>query len=166
MLELIELQKDVEDWVYDFVSVYNQQLEAIPCPFAKQAVANDRIIWKIATTEYELEKICTDYTDHELWLHREVLVVGINPEHMSFTVLEDKIDELNKEVLRPAGLIGLEDHPYKKEVVSGVQMNHGKWALVLIQSEDKLSKASKILEKQGYYDKWTREQLDEVVNWR
>ena len=117
MLELIELQKDVEDWVYGFVSVYNEQLEAIPCPFAKQAVANDRIIWKIATTEYELEKICTDYTDPELWLHREVLVVGINPEHMSFTVLEDKVDRLNKEVLRPAGLIGLEDHPYKKEVV-------------------------------------------------
>lgn len=162
----MELQKDVEDWVYDFVSVYNEQLEAIPCPFAKQAVVNNRIIWKIATTEYELEKICTDYTDQELWAHKEVLVVGINPEHMSFTVLEDEIDRLNKEVLRPSGFIALEDHPHKSEVVSGVRMNHGKWALVLIQSEEKLGKASKILEKQGYYKKWNREQLDEVVNWR
>lgn len=166
MLKLIELQKDVENWVYDFVSVYNEQLEAIPCPFAKHAMVNNRIIWKVATTLSELENICNNYTDQDLWEMKEILIVGINPEHISFAELEEETDRLNREVLIDAGLIALEDHPNKPEMVSGVTMNQGKWALVLIQSKEKLTKASQILEKQGYYSKWTKEQLDEVVNWR
>ena len=166
MLDLIKLQKDVEDWIYDFVSVYNKDLEAIPCPFAKEAVASNKIIWKLATTDYELEKICKDYTDQELWTNKEVLTIGIRPDHISAESLTSNIEHLNKNVLQPVGLIALEDHPDKPEIVSDVKMNQGSWALVLIQSSDKLQHASKILKSRGYYDKWSQEQLDEVVNWR
>ena len=45
-------------------------------------------------------------------------------------------------------------------------MNNGEWAIVLVQSKEKLDKASAILERQGYYNNWSKENLDDVVNWR
>jgi hypothetical protein len=66
----------------------------------------------------------------------------------------------------PKGLVALEDHPDDIEVVNGATMNQGTWALVLIQESSKLKAASDMLKKQGYYDNWTQEQLDDVVNWR
>jgi len=166
MLKLMELQKDVENWIYDFVSVYNEQLETIPCPFAKQAVARNQIVYKVAESVSDLDSICMMYKDPALWETKEVLVIGMEPQLISAMTLVDEVDRLNKEVLIPAGLIALEDHPNHKETISGVGMNHGKWALILIQSKEKLNAASKILEKQGYYNKWTSEQLNEIVTWR
>lgn len=166
MLKLMELQKNVEDWVYDFVSVYNEQLEAIPCPFAKQAVIRNQITYKIAESVSDLDRLCMEYRDPALWEIKEVLVIGLEPQLISAMALVDTVERLNREVLLPAGLVALEDHPDNKEVVSNVEMNQGKWALVLIQSKDKLNNASKILERQGYYKKWSQEQLDEIVTWR
>jgi hypothetical protein len=162
----MELQKDVENWIYDFVSVYNEQLETIPCPFAKQAVARNQIVYKIAESVSDLDNICTMYKDPALWETKEVLVIGIEPQLIGAMTLVDEVDRLNKEVLIPAGLIALEDHPDREEIISELKMNQGKWALILIQSKEKLNAASKILEKQGYYNKWSKNQLDEVVNWR
>jgi hypothetical protein len=162
----MELQKDVENWIYDFVSVYNEQLETIPCPFAKQAVARNQIVYKIAESVSDLDSICTVYKDPTLWETKEVLVIGMEPQLIGAMTLVDEVDRLNKEVLIPAGLIALEDHPDREEIISELKMNQGKWALILIQSKEKLNAASKILEKQGYYNKWSKNQLDEVVNWR
>jgi hypothetical protein len=161
-----ELQNDVENWIHNFVSVYNEQLENIPCPFAKQAVIRNQITYEIAKSVSDLDRLCMEYKDPALWEIKEVLVIGLPPDLISAMSLVDAMERLNKEVLIPAGLIALEDHPDNKEVISDVEMNQGKWALVLIQSKYKLNNASRILERQGYYKKWTKEQLDEVVNWR
>jgi hypothetical protein len=37
---------------------------------------------------------------------------------------------------------------------------------LIIQSLSDLNNKSKELEKTNYYNHWTKEQLDEVVNWR
>ena len=77
-----------------------------------------------------------------------------------------EIEKINRVILMPNGLVALEDHPTSVEIVNGAKMNQGKWILVLIQSIDKLNRASEILKKQGYYDNWSQENLAEVVNWR
>jgi len=166
MNKVAELQHDVENWIHDFVSVYNEQLENIPCPFAKQAVVRHQITYEIAESVSDLDRLCIKYKNPALWEIKEVLVIGLVPQLISAMTLVDTVERLNKEILIPAGLIALEDHPDNKEVISDVEMNQGKWALILIQSKDKLKNASKILERQGYYKNWTQEQLDEVVTWR
>jgi len=166
MNNVAELQNDVENWIHNFVSVYNEQLENIPCPFAKQAVVRNQITYEIAESVSDLDRLCMEYKDPALWEIKEVLVIGLAPQLISAMALVDAVERLNKEVLIPAGLVALEDHPDNKEIISDAEMNQGQWALILIQSKDKLNKASKILERQGYYKKWTQEQLDEVVNWR
>ena len=66
----------------------------------------------------------------------------------------------------PKDIVSLEDHPNDVEIVNGVQMNFGLCGIVLIQRLSKLNKASKILRKQGYYKNWSKQNLEDVVEWR
>ena len=60
----------------------------------------------------------------------------------------------------------LEDHPDEEENINGVIMNNGKYPIVLMQRLSKIQMFSGILKKRGYYDVWSKENLDDVVNWR
>jgi hypothetical protein len=158
--------EDVTDWVEEFVSVKNETLGHIPCPFAKRAILDDKIIWLTASTISDLEKIITWQSNKELWGNKEVLIIGMKKDSITPFDLHEKIQSINQKVLIPNGLVALEDHPETIETINSVKMNQGEWVLVLIQSIDKLNRASEILKKQGYYDNWSKENLDDVVNWR
>jgi hypothetical protein len=60
----------------------------------------------------------------------------------------------------------LEDHPDSEEFINGVQMNFGKCGLMILQRLSKLNTATTQLKNKGYYDTWSEENLDQVVNWR
>lgn len=165
------LAKDIETWIVDWVSQYNKNLDAVPCPFARQALVDDKILirelepWEhISMAEYfqsELE----NYTFH--WPNgKEVVVLGCRPELISSDELEQIVDECNQTFLKDRKYIALEDHPANLEIIAGEVMNQGSWALVLVQLKSKLDKASAILEKQGYYKTWSQENIDDVVSWR
>lgn len=166
MLDLIKFKSDVSDWIYDFVSRYNTELEAIPCPFAKQALNNNRIVWKLAYNRIDVYNICYDYSYDNIWNNKEVVIIGLDPKNITAEDLSDHIKRLNKEILMPKGYIALDDHPDDEEIINNVKMNQGKWAMVLIQSTSKLIQASVSLEKQGYYSKWSQKNLEDVVSWR
>ena len=55
---------------------------------------------------------------------------------------------------------------FSEELIDGVKMNHGKLVLVVIQRLERLNRFTKSLRKGNYYDKWSKENLDDVVNWR
>ena len=63
-------------------------------------------------------------------------------------------------------IVALEDHPDDEEDVNGVKMNFGKCIIILVQRLSKINEASELLKKKGYYDVWSKENLDDVVNWR
>ena len=63
-------------------------------------------------------------------------------------------------------IVALEDNPNDEEFVNGVHMNFGECIIVLVQRLSKVNEASTILKKKGYYDTWSKENLDDVVNWR
>jgi hypothetical protein len=60
----------------------------------------------------------------------------------------------------------LEDHPDSEEYVNEVKMNFGKCGLMILQRLSKLNTAANQLKNKGYYNTWSQENLDEVVNWR
>lgn len=163
MKEFIE---DVSSWIHEFVSVHSETLGHIPCPFAKQALLDDKIIWHTAKSIDDLEKLTIWLSDKTIWNSKEVLIIGMEEHTIRPKDLYRNIEKINRDILMPNGLIALEDHPASVEIVNGTKMNQGKWILVLIQSIDKLNRASEILKKQGYYDNWSQENLDEVVSWR
>ena len=72
---------------------------------------------------------------------------------------------INKQ-LKANDFVVLEDHPKIEENVNGVIMNNGKYAICLMQRLSKINRFSDILKRQGYYDVWSEENLEDVVNWR
>ena len=80
-------------------------------------------------------------------------------------LLSQKVAELNKQY-KTKDLVALEDHPNSVELIDGVSMNHGHLVLVVIQRLQRLNQFSSNLQKTKYYDKWSEENLDDVVSWR
>jgi hypothetical protein len=166
-----KLQQDLETWIYNWVSVYNKNLQAVPCPFAKQAYVDNKILvhevkpesgYSIAELIYRnLDQLTQDWPKD-----KEVVVLGVNPDYVTASKLEDTVAECNSRLLIARGYIALEDHPDAPEIVAGESMNQGSWALVLVQSKEKLDKASAMLERQGYYKSWSQNNIDDVVSWR
>lgn len=155
---------DVKSWVLDWVSKHNEKLGHIPCPYAKQAILQDRIeyVWcdKLADLNITLIGLL------EQGMPNDVVAIGMDPNSVTPYDLSLAVKHANSRWLMPIGLVALEDHPHDPEIIAGEIMNQGTWALVLIQETEKLNAASSILDKQGYYDRWTQEQLDDVVTWR
>lgn len=166
------LKQDIEEWVLQFVSVHNSTLGAIPCPFAKEAILTSKIEYIEFSNAYEhisnhdyLIAICENITYH--WpKNKEIAIIGCDPMLVSVKELSSAADIANNKFLRKRGYVVLEDHPNDEEIISNVVMNQGSWALLLVQSLDKLNNASNKLRKQGYYDSWSKENIDSVVSWR
>lgn len=166
-----KLQEDLESWIYNWVSVYNNNLQAVPCPFAQQAYVDNKILIHeiLPLGGYSVSELIYANLDHatQAWPEdKEVLVLGCRPELIDCDELASTIADCNQELLMPRGYVALEDHPDSPEVIAGEVMNQGSWALVLVQSSTKLDKASAMLERQGYYKTWSQDNLNEVVAWR
>lgn len=157
-------KEDIKTWVFDWVSKHNEQLGHIPCPFAKQAILQDKIeyVWCDSAADLNITLVGIA----EQGLPNEVVAIGMDPTEISPGDLTLLTKHANDRWLMPIGLVALEDHPHDPEIIAGEPMNQGTWAILLVQATAKLNAASKMLAKQGYYDLWTQEQLDDVVNWR
>jgi hypothetical protein len=162
--DLETLKIDVSAWILNWVSKYNTQLETTPCPFARQALLTNKVDWHYSKSlsDLELKLISVAHKG----LSNDVLIIGLDPLTIRATDLSQTIQIYNNKLLLPNDIVALEDHPDDVEYVNNVKMNHGNWALILLQNNSKLNSASEILRHQGYYKLWTPEQLDDVVNWR
>lgn len=159
-----KLKADVSAWIMDWVSVHNDKLGHVPCPFARNALMNDKIHWILCEDAEHISNHL--YALMELGLPKEVVVIGCARTDVTAKQLAKIVKHANNKWLLPSELVALEDHPDDPEVVAGASMNQGYWALVLVQETAKLNSASEMLKKQGYYDRWTQAQIDDVVTWR
>ena len=157
---ITEFKEDVEKWIVDWVSVYNDKLKHVPCPFAKKAMLDGQIDWSFVESIEELRDLLQNvYFDKEVWM------IGFDPKKINSDELSEEVLRFNSDYM-PKGIIALEDHPHEKEVILGEQMNQGKWGWVGIQRLAKIDKASQMLAKTGYYDLWSEEAYADVVAWR
>jgi hypothetical protein len=72
----------------------------------------------------------------------------------------------NTEHLLRNDLLALEDHPHDVEMVNGVCMNQGTWALALVQSLSDLDAKAKLMAHKGFYDTWPEEYLTALFQHR
>jgi hypothetical protein len=80
-------------------------------------------------------------------------------------MLTKLVEVFNMEAMKE-DIVALEDHPLNEEIINGTKMNFGLCSLVLVQRLSKINKASNILKEKGYYENWSKENLDDVVTWR
>jgi hypothetical protein len=72
----------------------------------------------------------------------------------------------NEEFLLARDLIVLEDHPADVELVNGVTMNQGTYALALVQSLSDLDQRAAQMAAKGFYDTWPEDYLKPLFNHR
>jgi hypothetical protein len=162
MFNLEEAQTYILKWIDDFVSQPNPDINNFPpCPFAKQAILDNKVefeVCEIKIDSYLKEKAKRWNEDTDVCC---IFVPNINSTNLSVMV-----ENTNKLYLMEQDFVVLEDHPDEEENINGVIMNNGKYPIVLMQRLSKIQMFSGILKKRGYYDVWSKENLDDVVNWR
>jgi hypothetical protein len=153
------IRQQLEHWLTDFVEQPNPLLNNWPpCPYAKQARLSNKIhiVFNNPLSIAEYVSLLNDYD-----------VVVLCFDHVKFS--SDQIELFSKHInsiLLWQDYVVLEDHPDSEEFINGVQMNFGKCGLMILQRLSKLNTATTQLKNKGYYDTWSEENLDQVVNWR
>ncbi len=159
--ELIVLQ--LNEWMMSFVEQPNPALgNWAPCPYARQARVNGLTSIKFSTIP-ELRDVVKESI--ETLEHKDVVVICFDHQYIDPVSLQEFVNGMNK-MLMPIDYVILEDHPDAPEYINGIKMNFGQCGLLLMQRLSKLNEASEQLKQKGYYDSWSRENLDYVVNWR
>ena len=162
MFNLEEATNDIKKWLDEFVTQPNPLLNNFPpCPYAQQAILENKVAFELADMDINLYLI----KKAEQW-DENIDVCCIFVPGISSELLSSLVKSTNENYLMENDFVVLEDHPDDREEVNGVYMNNGKYPIVLMQRLSKIQMFSGILKKRGYYDVWSKEELDEVVNWR
>ena len=160
-----DLASNIESWILTRLSAKSEVFNGLPpCPYAKAAwlegkVKTHHLDGTFPLTTHIPAEI-ENYTYH--WPKgAEVVVLGFDPLAILPSTLSDICWD-KKPMLDKRGYTALEDHPFDREEVSGVWLNNGEWALVLLQPTDKLQEARAWLESKDYYKNFTQEYKDSV----
>lgn len=151
----------IEDWILGLT--HNQEsLSNLPiCPYAKKAYINKR--YQIVDTDYNTIDLNIEHVD----LTKYQVIIFKLADYQSYDIeyLKEKTSKLN-EKFNKDDIIILDNDPRDPFIINGIKTTYNECYLWLIQSLSDLNDKSKELKKTNYYSHWTKEQLDEVVNWR
>ena len=152
------MKNEIQKWLDEFVTQPNPLLNGFPpCPYARAAIVDYVETDHVSNS---LEHLLENWNDDIQVVCLYTATENYTPEGLSYIV-----KEFNK-VAMPKDIVALEDHPEDEEDVNVVKMNFGKCIIILVQRLTKVNEASELLRKKGYYDTWSKENLDDVVNWR
>tara|TARA_B110000438_G_C15429805_1_gene485593 strand:- start:52 stop:510 length:459 start_codon:yes stop_codon:yes gene_type:complete len=151
------MQKEIQQWIDNFVTKPNKLLNGFPpCPYARTA-----LIKYVETDHLNMLFDILENWDDDV----QVVVLHTPTENYTPEGLQFVVKKFN-EIAMQKDIVALEDHPDDVEDVNGVKMNFGKCIIVLVQRLSKINEASHLLKEKGYYKNWSKENLDDVVNWR
>jgi hypothetical protein len=142
---------DIEDWVLNVLSKPEKVFANLPpCPFAKKAWLDNKVDVK--------EFVSFDQLEEDIKELKEVIIFRFGD--ISARDLEDIAKEYNQKY---PNLLFLEEHPDLVECFDGLVTNHGK-AMLIVQDRKELEDARKQLQRTGYYDNWSEELKDRILN--
>jgi hypothetical protein len=163
MLNLDIVQADIESWIQNFVEVPHPALGGwAPCPYARKARLDRDFEVRLGLAPiHDLIKISKNGLGG-----KSVVIIAYDPRHFTHEMFSEELDTANKEFLLPNNLLVLEDHPADLEIVNGVTMNHGTYALALVQRLSDLNEKAQLIAKKGFYDTWPEEYLTALFKHR
>ena len=155
-MDIEQVKRDIEQWIVNFVEVPHPALGGFPpCPYARSArLKNSYDVFIGSDPYYDLK----NRARHGLG-NKEVIVYVYDPTEWPHDLFAASLDHANKDFLLAADLLALEDHPSDVEIVNGVCMNQGTYALALVQSLSDLDTKAKIMASKGFYDTWPEDYL-------
>jgi len=155
MLDLDTVTYDIERWMATFVEVPHPALGGwAPCPYARKARL-DR--------DFEVRLGVNPYFDLKFIAHtgiaKSVVIFVYESTDYSYEQFHAFIESANQEFLISQDLLALEDHPEAPEIVNGVVMNQGTYALALVQNLTDLNQKAQQMAQKGFYDTWPEDYL-------
>jgi hypothetical protein len=155
-MDSVQARIDVTNWITGFVEKPNPLLNGwAPCPYARAARMQNKIRLDIGLGPWLDLRQISWHGMRDL----DVVVLVYDPQEWPLDLFRVQWQSAQQEFLSAKGLLCLEDHPADPEVVNGVSMNQGTWALLLVQQQIKLEDAASQLAKKGYYDNWPEDYL-------
>jgi hypothetical protein len=97
---------------------------------------------------------------------REVIIYAYDPAEWTHAQFASSIEQANQEHLLHRDMIALEDHPADPEIVNGVCMNQGTYALALVQGLSDLNTKAQQMGSKGFYHTWPEEYLQALFQHR
>ena len=160
MIDADSVNRYIHAWIQNSLSVEHEELGGwAPCPYAH--MARWRSVPATGNPDQELLHLAENWDDQY-----DVVILAYDARWISADSLTSIVDRANYDFLAPCNLIALEDHPDSPESVNGVVFNNGLLAIIMIQRWDRLSRATKMLKRTDYYDRWPQEYYDSVVAYR
>ena len=155
MLDLDTVTYDIERWMATFVEVPHPALGGwAPCPYARRARL-DR--------DFEVRVGINPYFDlrfvSQTGINKSVTIFAYESTAYSYEQFHAQIASANTEFLLSKDLLALEDHPADAEVVNGISMNQGTYALALVQNLSDLNSKAQQMAQKGFYDTWPEDYL-------
>ena len=149
-----QAKTDIEQWIVEFVEKPNPMLNGwAPCPYARQARLNQQV---------DIRQGCYNPIDDIKQVNMgeyDVLAYVYARDRWGADEFNQLVETVNVSYLSQRGLIALADHPDDVELVNGVVMNQGTYAIVFVQDITKLNHFAKILGDKRFYDGWDEEYL-------
>ncbi len=162
MLDLDQVTKDIEHWIVNFVEVPHPALGGwAPCPYARKARLDRDFEVRIGVNPYFDLK-----TVSQTGITKSVVIFAYESTAYTAEQFHTQLDSANKEFLLPQDLLALEDHPALPEIVNGLSMNQGTYALALVQSLSDLDQKARLMARKGFYDTWPEDYLQELFQHR
>lgn len=162
MLDLETVQYDIERWIANFVEVPHPALGGwAPCPYARKARLDRDFEVRVGRNPFE-DLIAISYGT----LSKSVVIFVYDPLVHPYKEFHQEIEYANQKYLISKDLIALEDHPAAPEIVNGVSMNQGRYALALVQCLSDLDQKAQLMAKKGFYDTWPEDYLTELFQHR
>lgn len=160
-MDFAQAQQDVLHWIEHFVEQPHPGLAGwAPCPYARQARAANRVRIEPGRVNPYCDLMHIDISD------LDVVVLVYDPAAIVGTDFDQQVTAVNRAFLVGRDLLALADHPDLPEVVNGVTMNQGRWALALVQPLAKLNAHARLLADRGYYLGWPDEYLATLFDHR
>jgi hypothetical protein len=97
---------------------------------------------------------------------KSVVIFVYESTDYSYEQFHAFIESANQEFLLSQDLLALEDHPEAPEIVNGVVMNQGTYALTLVQNLTDLNVKARHMASKGFYATWPEDYLQELFQHR
>lgn len=146
----------IEDWILNFLSKPSSAFDNLPpCPYAKRAWLDGNVEVKEFVSFEQLRK------DLDIWNKEVIIYLFQHAVLPTCSELENLASKLNEQY--PEFLF-LEETPDLVEDVAGVIVNQGELCMLLVQKRKPLEDAREELKKTGYYDNWTEEMKERIMD--
>jgi hypothetical protein len=161
-MDLAQVTQDIESWIENFVEVPHPALGGwAPCPYARRARLDRDFEVRLG------QHLASDLLAiSSAPLAKSVVILVYDACTYPYDQFHAIVDQANQQHLVPKDLIALEDHPSDAEVVNGVAMNQGTYALILIQNLTDLNAKARQIALKGFYHNWPEQYLEALFKHR